>query len=565
MAVKLQAGTPPAEAEQTAREGTNSARMAKIGLWLAIGVFLLLAQRVFVYAPDDAFITYRYAYNLAHGQGPVFNPGAPAGERTEGFSCPLYMLLMAVLHRLPHGMSVLLLAKFLGVACGVALLILTQKLAARLSLPPWAQAMAPLLLAVFPSFAIGSIDGMETMPQALLVTLGALLFVHEWQREAETDRPAGVGSAWAFAACALNRPEGLLLGLIALGTLLVGKGSRRGRRETRWLLTFLLPVAAYFLWRHSFYGVWMPNTYFAKKTPLEYALVKGGNYLGRTFFPFLNENMVYLALAAAWWTMILAGVFSTDRFRRPPLLLVPLLALGQIVFAVRAGGDWMAGWRYMIPALPLLMLLTTAGLTDIAEGVRGQVKTGGATLAAATVGGLCAVYLTACGLGCRDFWANTLDGYRSWASVGFTFDQRALLRGHLLEKAVLIGDWLNAHLSPGAVVAYSEMGVTPYLCPQLRFLDVDGLTDHGVATLPGANHEQMGVHENYTEMTSAVGPYLVNRRKPDYILRGAAVPLGVTPLSEPALSGAYSFFSTFPIPHADPGMQGFMAVWKRAR
>jgi len=199
---------------------------------------------------------------------------------------------------------------------------------------------------------------------------------------------------------------------------------------------------AYFLWRHRFYGPWMPNTYFAKKSELEYALVKGGNYLGRTFFPFLNDNLLYFALAGAFWTVILAGVFSTDRFRRLPALLVPLLALGQMIFAVRAGGDWMSGWRYMLPALPLLVLLLTAGLTDIAEGILGQVQKSGAALARVAVGGVCVLYLTACLLGYRDFWANTLDGYRSWASMGFTLDQRALLRGHLLDKAIVIGDWL---------------------------------------------------------------------------------------------------------------------------
>ncbi|MCB0187901.1 MAG: hypothetical protein KDE31_26715, partial [Caldilineaceae bacterium] len=40
---------------------------------------------------DDAFITYRYAENLATGQGFVYN----AGERLLGTSTPLYTLLLA--------------------------------------------------------------------------------------------------------------------------------------------------------------------------------------------------------------------------------------------------------------------------------------------------------------------------------------------------------------------------------------------------------------------------------------------------------------------------------------
>ena len=45
---------------------------------------------------DDAFITFRYAQNLAGGHGPVFNQG----ERVEGYTSYLWMILMAAVIRL---------------------------------------------------------------------------------------------------------------------------------------------------------------------------------------------------------------------------------------------------------------------------------------------------------------------------------------------------------------------------------------------------------------------------------------------------------------------------------
>src|SRR5437867_1649073 len=39
-------------------------------------------------ASEDAYITYRFARNLALGLGPVFNPG----ERVMGFTTPLWMV-----------------------------------------------------------------------------------------------------------------------------------------------------------------------------------------------------------------------------------------------------------------------------------------------------------------------------------------------------------------------------------------------------------------------------------------------------------------------------------------
>src|SRR5688572_25768321 len=50
---------------------------------------------------DDAMISMRYAYNLAHGLGPVWN----AGERVEGFTNPLWVGIMALIHLLPLGLN----------------------------------------------------------------------------------------------------------------------------------------------------------------------------------------------------------------------------------------------------------------------------------------------------------------------------------------------------------------------------------------------------------------------------------------------------------------------------
>ena len=54
---------------------------------------LVLAITYGVCTQDDAFISFRYAENLANGQGLVFNPG----ERVEGYSNPLWTVLFAVI------------------------------------------------------------------------------------------------------------------------------------------------------------------------------------------------------------------------------------------------------------------------------------------------------------------------------------------------------------------------------------------------------------------------------------------------------------------------------------
>jgi hypothetical protein len=109
------------------------------------------------------------------------------------------------------------------------------------------------------------------------------------------------------------------------------------------------------------------------------------------------------------------------------------------------------------------------------------------------------------------------------------------------------------------------MGVTPYYCPQIHFLDANGLTDHGIATLPGAVHAGNGVVDYYTTMQGVVGPYLLEVRKPDYIMIGTSLPLGEPVPPTPILDGAYAFHAAIPLPPRAPNTQSFMLLWKRAR
>ncbi len=540
-------------------------RYVKIALIVSVLLFLILAQRSFIYVPDDAFITFRYSRNLADGFGPVFNPAAAASDRAEGYSCPLYMIVMAIVFKLPLGLDALLRAKFFGILCGIGVLFAASQLASRLRLPGWAIAAAPVLLAAHAGISISSVDGMETVFAALLMTLAALSFVAVFDGT-ENEKSASKTAALCglqFAACAWNRPEGVLAGLLAAGVLVFGRRKRWGRAETGWLLSFVLPTVALFLMRRAFYGVWLPNTYYAKIAPLEDAVFKGLTYLMRTFFFEMNESPVLLVIGAAWWCLAIVGA-SGERMRRFPALAVALMAGGQAVFALRSGGDWMGGWRYMNAALPLLMLLSLAGIAEISGVLYGAV---GKSAARATAGGLCAAILAACLFGQRQFWRHGAhDGYVSWASKHYSLNQRELLSGWKLERALIIADWLTKNAAPGSVAAYSEMGVTPFFAPKINFLDVDGLTDHGIATLPGAKHGQIGVESAYLSGSTAVGAYLKNARKPDYVLCGTEQDAPPT-----ALDGAYFLTASFPVPTFAGEARGettapkaaTMGVWKR--
>lgn len=119
---------------------------------------------------DDAYITYRYAENLAAGHGAVFNPG----ERVEGYTNFLWMLLLAGFHA--GGIDTEPASKVLGALCGAGTVLLTLLLARRLSGDRWTLATlaAPVLLASTPTFAAWTVAGLET-PLFTLLLLGSVL------------------------------------------------------------------------------------------------------------------------------------------------------------------------------------------------------------------------------------------------------------------------------------------------------------------------------------------------------------------------------------------------------
>ena len=67
------------------------------GLFIYRTSFIVGGERYFSLF-DDAMVSMRYARNLADGYGLVWNPG---GERVEGFTNPLWVLYMALVHLLP--------------------------------------------------------------------------------------------------------------------------------------------------------------------------------------------------------------------------------------------------------------------------------------------------------------------------------------------------------------------------------------------------------------------------------------------------------------------------------
>ncbi len=463
---------------------------------------LLLAAHVLFYlallrfdAIDDAYISFRYARNLAQGFGAVFNPG----ERVEGYTNFLWMLLdvPAELAHLPPRVWALGLSVLLGFVG----LLATYRLAA--GLLPWAGAIAALLLAADGSYALWSVSGMETPLFGFLVLLGAACYLRESDMPLTPTRlhshtsTRGWVSGVVFALAALTRPEGvLMLGLTCLHQAL-GALRWQGPRGRRMLgqalvrgVVFGAIYLPYFLWRWRYYGFFFPNTYYDKV---------GGDSEGGL----LARGLLYLQHFAGlhfYFLPLLLVLVPLWRgaFRREIgyLLLLFLATCGYIVYV---GGDWSVG-RFFAPVLPFYYALVGLGVAAPWPGFRHwlqrrlPLQQDGRVLAR-MVAGLAVVYSLVFTDGLGEFGL-------------FVLVQDA---GPVGVARTAAGRWLARTASPTALLAVDAAGQVPYYSG-LRTVDLYGLTD---ATMAHARSEQMGKvmagHDKFNL------PYVLDQR-PDYFM-----------------------------------------------
>jgi len=511
-------------------------------------LFLLgAAYSVFAETVDDPYITFRYAANLLAGHGPVFN----VGERVEGFTSPLHLLLSVVLLTVAPSVDILFKAKCASLLFAFVMLAQTGSLARRSGLRAWEAVLAQALVALNINFALAGVNGLETTLYGVLLLAGLLLF----HRECRTGR--GLLSGAVLFLATLARPEASLVvaSLLVVRILRVRRGRLPLRFVLGWLLVFLVPAVLLEAARWGYYGQLLPNTYFAKSQPLMQSLSGGIDYPLRAMSPtptvlseffrhlsLLNGNnllafrslsqknirsdLFNLILPLLFWGLAVLGLV---KMRRRILGVVSLAVVAAVlVFVLKAGGDWMYGWRFMAPALPLLAVSQCYGIRALARWrvrrlplsrarafpARNTVRFGGAVVAA--------LWLVSC--------AKT--NHYSWKSAGFSTHGSRLLQasegyGPLWVKG---GDYIR-RLPRGTTVAYSELGYAGYSNLDKPMLDIRGLTDREIAHLPARYKYSTGVADPQWYRPGDPLGRILQRRRPGVIISFDDVPRGA------ALSG----------------------------
>jgi len=386
---------------------------------------------------DDAYITYRYSEHLASGHGLVFNPG----ERVEGYSNLLYVLLIAPAFLLTGGLSIYWVSVALNLLLALAALVVFQRFLERSHGPRLAAAGA-VVLSLCPPLWVAVASGMET-PLVLLVQVGIWIAVTTLAENPGGRRTVGLGLLLVVSL--LARADGFLIGMMAIVYLLL-----RGRAKVAlWAGCLLLAAAVpYFLWRHGYYGYFLPNTYYAKVSgPLLDRFSRGFSQLieialGGGFLPWILVAATQAALAAR--DGVRAGRVSWER-----LPFGAFLAAGWLAYWFYIGGDHL-GDR-------MLLILAPVGLSGLLALLR--LRTGAAARPAVMGFAVLVVAL---------FQLAPL-----WTDPRFAYTRTK----H--DHWITLGAFLRIH-HPGETLAIDACGKVPYLSG-LKTIDMLGLNDEYLA------------------------------------------------------------------------------------
>jgi len=324
------------------------------GPWKPVLLAALIASAPFAYCVwyfnwvcDDAFISFRYARNFAQGLGLRFNPETV--PPVEGYTNFLWVLLMSVVER-AH-LDPVIWSRVLSITSAVCLMIWVTRFVQRVIDSNLAVLAAVSLFGVcLPSLGVWSTSGLAVMPMTL-----CLFGVYDSLLR-DGERPKGIQAGVLAALAALMRADAIVYLAIILGLAFMTALLERRKQlaRTAFMASCILGVcvAAHFAWRYSYYGDWLPNTARVKAlggdaTMRSVRLERGIAYVATNFMTISSLILVPLA------SLVLIRTPDVRRSVMHGLLFL----LGASAYAAVAGGDFMAFGRFLVPAVPFVLLL----------------------------------------------------------------------------------------------------------------------------------------------------------------------------------------------------------------
>jgi hypothetical protein len=443
-------------------------------IYAIAGLYAVLVLLVFPnFTIDDAFITFRYAENLANHGVLTWNVDEPPVEGYTGVFLPVVLALL-----MKHGVSPAVAAKTIGIASlfigGFIIMVLLSGSGIR-------AAVTGIVLILYfgaPFAYVHALSGLETtlFSTAILASILAMLRCLD---PSGRHRFKDTTLLLSLLMVSLIRPEGFVLStLFGLTVLLVKK--RQGNNSVRFVVLgialYALPIVAYLVWKYSYYGQLLPNTFYAKA-------YEGNFFNPDTAIDFGKFVITYCAVVASACILLLfanrhAVRLEFSRALKEPLSPLQWTWIGAWLFVAVALFQYMRtslamnfSSRFFFPFFPIFImtsgLMFDRALTWTAQKAHGAWRAGVVIAAAVAVQiGLYALVLK-----------HDIAYYRVYRQI---IEHAAVPAADFLKQNVPAREWLAVHSDAGAVPYYSKM----------KTVDFGGLNDKVLAAKPRPSEEE---------------------------------------------------------------------------
>jgi len=461
------------------RVQTRTWMVCALGLTVValVAVAVVFGKSMFAHGCyDDAYITFRYARNLALGHGIVYNPG----ERTDSASSLLWTILLAAAYRV--GLHDLPSIASLG---DLVAALITGAIALRLG-----RALALPAILVTPVLAIAvvsapwlawAVSGMETSVFALLCYATLLAYMWETQEHRTPILSSILGSL-----ALLSRYEAILLPIAIVVADTIGLVANNQQRRLRIMSTVMrigvwaLTLTSFLAWKVVYYGSVIPHAVAFKAVESYYR--QAPDTLGF----FIRD-----------FPLLILGTLGI-------LMAVPLTRPAQRRAQFTVSGTWIQSWlalglwlilsyvtvehspyadlnRYAIHLLPGLALLATGGIYALWTATRSQPA-----VLRYLFGGVALLILVVQG-------SASVSAARSIGTVW-------RLTRNVQDQREAVGQWLMTHTSPSSLVLSGDAGAIGWYSDR-PILDGVGLLS------PNAQQAKV----------THTGAKLLERTRPSYI------------------------------------------------
>lgn len=280
---------------------------------------------------DDAYISYRYAYNLVNHGELNWNIGQDPVEGYTGIMLPLMVTPAIAFHVDPAVAS-----KAISLVSFIASALLLWLISAKMNVVPVVRSVLVALFLVTPSFYTHVTSGLETMlfTALILASFYALL------------RKSDTALAILLLLTSLTRPEGVLLAIlfIALRLFQVGRKNTYLKTIIRFVVLYLIPGTIYFLWRWNYYGYLLPNTFYVK--------VNGNNTIAEGIYWF--GAYVICPLVA---TIIILPKISRISPMKLEVGAISIFIISLFTLYSKSMLIMNYGQRFFMPLYPVLLML----------------------------------------------------------------------------------------------------------------------------------------------------------------------------------------------------------------